>query len=163
MLKTILSFARKIADKILDEFLLEFLLLLILFFVILSYSSLKSFQKSLDSVEVGSKVARLLEYIGQYECTGYSAVEKWTDQTPFLTSRGLPVHTSLIAASQDLLEEKIISYGDILYIKELDRLAIVGDTMNKRIKKRFDLFFWSQQEAKDFGLKKLTFYRLKWK
>ena len=100
-----------------------------------------------------------LEYFGRYYTTAYSDRRAETDDTPRITSTGGIVNESVIAVSQDLLGSKL-KYGDVIYIEELHTIRTVGDVMNARWTKRFDVFYNNRKTVDTFGCRKLTYYRV---
>jgi len=84
-------------------------------------------------------------YIGTLTCTAYRSVPTQTDDTPYVTSIGHRVNPTVIAVSQDLLKDGIVKYGDVVYV-EGTGYRIVQDCMNKRHKKRIDLWVGSKDE-----------------
>lgn len=98
------------------------------------------------------------KYIGEVEVTAYANRPKETDSTPNITSIGERVRWNTVAVSQNLLKEKRIFYGDIIWIEELQEFRVVSDTMNARIKNRFDVFYFDFNKVDTFGVKKCHIY-----
>jgi 3D (Asp-Asp-Asp) domain-containing protein len=59
-----------------------------------------------------------------------------------------------VAVSQDYLDSGILHYGDCLYIDGVG-FRLVNDCLNRRYKKRIDVFVYSLQEEKAFGVRHL--------
>ncbi len=99
-------------------------------------------------------------YLGKYYTTAYSDRVRETDNSPRTTSIGWHVSRNVIAASQDMFKNGVVKYGDVVYIKELNEIRTIGDTMNRRWKERFDLFYYDRSMADRFDNKKFTYYRV---
>ncbi len=80
--------------------------------------------------------------------TAYNNHPNQTDSSPNITGSGRQVYEGSIAISQDLLR-KVIYYGDIVYVKKLNRYFVVEDAMNKRHKRRMDIFLFDYDTAKN--------------
>lgn len=81
--------------------------------------------------------------LGDFQVTAYQSVPNQTDASPFSTSIGERTSPHGVAVSQDLLNNKTIRYGDLLYIEDIG-WRIVNDCMNKRYVNRFDV--WVQND-----------------
>jgi 3D (Asp-Asp-Asp) domain-containing protein len=86
------------------------------------------------------------------DVTGYSAEEKQTDSTPKITAFMKKVRIGRIAVSWDLLEMGWTP-GKKVWIEGYGVFTI-GDIMDRRWKKRLDIFFPSTELADEFGIKK---------
>ncbi len=84
--------------------------------------------------------------------TSYQPIEKQTDSSPFITSRGIRVNSKTLAVSRDLLEGKVC-YGDIVIIPGFGA-RIVEDTMNARHENWMDLLVFTHAEEKKVGVRK---------
>ena len=84
--------------------------------------------------------------------TAYSPTKEECDDDPFTTAFQKPVRKGIIAVSRDLEDKYGWKEGDKIYIVDLGVFE-VGDRMNKRWKKRVDIFFFKTSEAKKFGKK----------
>ncbi|MFC1855243.1 hypothetical protein ACFL2A_01695 [Thermodesulfobacteriota bacterium] len=82
------------------------------------------------------------------DVTAYSPTKRETDSTPFTTASNKRVQEGYIAISRDL--EQYLSFGDKVFIKDIG-IFEVQDRMNRRWKKRVDLFFFDTKEARIFG------------
>jgi 3D (Asp-Asp-Asp) domain-containing protein len=79
--------------------------------------------------------------------TAYSPRVEETDEDPFISASGHRVFEGMVACPRNIpLYSRVIIFG-----KEFNCL----DRMNSRFSQRFDLFFFSTQEALEFG-KKVT-------
>jgi 3D (Asp-Asp-Asp) domain-containing protein len=82
------------------------------------------------------------------DVTAYSPRPRETDSTPFTTASNKRVQEGYIAISRDL--EAYLSFGDKVYIKDIG-IFEVQDRMNRRWRKRVDLFFFDTKQALKFG------------
>jgi len=102
--------------------------------------------------------------LGNFPVTSYRSVHNQTDNSPFITSTGEYVNKMGCAASQDLLRDGIVKYGDLVYIEEVG-FRYVNDTMNIRIKRQFDVWVGTLAEEKahdkQFGRRKLKVWLIK--
>lgn len=79
--------------------------------------------------------------------TSYNNHPSQTDDTPNITSTNRPVREGIVAVSHDLLSKGIIKYGDLVYVKCMDKWYIAEDSMNKRFEKRIDIFLFDRKES----------------
>jgi len=116
--------------------------------------------------------------IGSLIVTSYRSVKNQTDNTPFYTSTGEHVSSSGVAISQDMLcntclklhkrckhpNNDRLHYGDFILIEDIG-IKRINDVMNKRYKKRFDVWVSSLKEEHEFWKRykniKLRVYRIK--
>ncbi|XPV76897.1 MAG: 3D domain-containing protein [Desulfovibrio sp.] len=94
--------------------------------------------------------------------TAYNSVEAQTSQHPFLTAWGytLKPDDKVIAISRDLMTMGMTN-GTPVHIEGLEGEYIVRDKMNKRFKKRIDIYMGLDvQKALKWGKKKVT---ISWK
>jgi 3D (Asp-Asp-Asp) domain-containing protein len=102
--------------------------------------------------------------LGSFPVTSYRSAKSQTDKSPFITSTGEHVYKGGCAASQDLLRDGIVKYGDTIYIENIGFYRI-NDTMNIRIKRQFDIWVETQAEEKEhdrkFGKRKLRVWLIK--
>ncbi|MFH1780637.1 MAG: hypothetical protein ABH841_01355 [Candidatus Nealsonbacteria bacterium] len=81
--------------------------------------------------------------------TAYSSTPEETDDTPFITAANTTVRDGVIA-------NNLLPFGTKIRIPELygDKVFTIEDRMNrKKGYYHFDIWFPSQQEAKNFGAK----------
>ena len=81
--------------------------------------------------------------------TAYSSTPDQTDDTPFITASGKMVRDGIIA-------NNMLPIGTKVRIPELygDKVFTVEDRMNRRMgDHRFDIWFETYNEAKNFGVK----------
>jgi len=83
----------------------------------------------------------------------YNNYANQTDDTPNWTGSGRMVCEGSAAVSQDLFKKDVF-YGDIIYVKKLNKYFVVEDTMNPRHKKSFDIFMFDEKQSYKFGLVK---------
>lgn len=127
-------------------------LLLIAFMVLMLLVGILTIKNKVKSIRIFNKE------IYSAACTAYNPLPEQTDSTPRITSIGVDVKENYtIAVSQDYLEEKILKYGDTIYIYELEKFYSVEDCMNKRFTNRLDVFMESKKDALKFGLKIVHF------
>ncbi len=91
------------------------------------------------------KVAKTIKVI----ITAYSSTPEETDDTPFITAANTTVRDGIIA-------NNMLPFGTKIRIPELysDKVFTVEDRMSsKKGSYHFDIWFPSQQEAKEFGAK----------
>ena len=95
--------------------------------------------------------------------TGYSSSVIETDNTPFITAANTRTRPGVVALSRDLLQRytpgALFDFGDRIYIAGLGEYS-VEDSMNRRWKKRIDIWFPSRSEAFYFGKKNLYISKL---
>ena len=86
--------------------------------------------------------------------TGYSSTADQTDATPFITAANTRVRTGIVALSRDLLREYTpgapFQFGDRVLIRGIGEFR-VEDTMNRRYRKRVDIWFATRGEARNWG------------
>lgn len=80
--------------------------------------------------------------------TGYSSTPEETDETPFITASGKYVKKGFVASNFLPLGAKI-RLPDIFG----DQIFIVEDRMNKKHYDKIDVWFETQGEAQNFGVK----------
>jgi 3D (Asp-Asp-Asp) domain-containing protein len=103
------------------------------------------------------------------KATAYTSSIRETDSTPHITATGARTRMGVIAVSRDLLRG--IPYGSRVLLQDLgsvkgrgvgrfnyllrNRVFIVEDTMNPRIKNRIDIWMPNRRLALNFGARKL--------
>jgi 3D (Asp-Asp-Asp) domain-containing protein len=106
----------------------------------------------------------LITLLGSFPVTSYRSVPNQTDKSPYVTSIGEHVSKFGCAASQDLLRDGIVKYGDLVYIQDVG-FRRINDTMNIRIKHQFDIWVETLAEEKEhdrkFGKRKLRVWLIK--
>ena len=75
------------------------------------------------------------------------------------TANGENVSELGVAVSQDYLDSGILHYGDCLYIDGVG-FRLVNDCLNRRYKKRIDVFVYTAQEEKAFGVRRLRVWKI---
>lgn len=104
-----------------------------------------------------SKPQRQLRSLG-VTATAYNNVPSQTDDTPDIAAWGDTIAPGmrLIAVSRDLLKEGL-KRGTKVRISGIDGEFVVLDKMNKRYKKRIDIYMGKNlQAARNFGRKTVT-------
>ena len=89
--------------------------------------------------------------------TAYNSIANQTDSTPFITAYGdsLIPGKKYIAISRDLFKLGI-KHNTPIIIKDFDGIYLVKDKMNKRWKKRIDIYMGNDvKAAKEWGIKKV--------
>ncbi|NDV18806.1 hypothetical protein GO013_05155 [Pseudodesulfovibrio sp. JC047] len=92
--------------------------------------------------------------------TAYNSTPNQTDGTPFMAAWGnrLTPGIKSVAVSRDLLDLGL-GNGKELYITGFDGPYVVLDKMNKRFKRRIDLYFGMDvKKAQKFGKRTATIY-----
>ncbi|MBN1826191.1 MAG: 3D domain-containing protein [Candidatus Eisenbacteria bacterium] len=88
--------------------------------------------------------------------TGYSSTPDQTDSTPYLTASMTSVRPGVIALSRDLIRtynpSAPFDFGDRVILEGIGEF-VVEDTMNKRYRRRADIWFSSTDEARRWGKK----------
>lgn len=87
----------------------------------------------------------------EVDITFYTSRPEETDSTPFITADGTRVRDGIIAISRDLFEH--FDYGDSLFVDGYGWFE-VRDCMNKRWKKRVDIWVGSKKVAIRNGKKR---------
>jgi 3D (Asp-Asp-Asp) domain-containing protein len=94
------------------------------------------------------------DVVVQVTCTAYSSTPDQTDSTPYITASMHRVERGIIALSRDLLRrytpDAPFDYGDYV---ELIGVGVfrVEDTMNRRWRRRADIWVHSRAEARRWG------------
>jgi hypothetical protein len=125
-----------------------------------------------------SKIIELI-LLGSFYVTSYQSVPGQTDKSPLYTSTGERAGSDGVAISQDLicgacrrLHRRCkhpeypyrLHYGDWLYVENVGYKRI-NDVMNRRFKRRMDVWVASWKQEHAFHLRfcntNLTVYKLK--
>ena len=104
--------------------------------------------------KVEQNKAEVIERLKQLVVTSYSPSKRQCDNDPEITASMLPVAEGTIAVSRDLFKSGWV-FGRHVYVEGLGIFEI-RDLMNKRFKKRIDIFRWNRKHALKFGKKKLA-------
>lgn len=109
-----------------------------------------------NNSKLNNRVRELEKKMGVIKATitAYSPCYNETDSTPTITAFMKKVKPGGIAVSRDLLKMGWTP-GKQVYIEGYGVFTI-NDVMNKRWKKRFDIFYPTKQHALNFGVKKNT-------
>lgn len=90
--------------------------------------------------------------------TAYSSTPIETDDTPFITASNKATRMGIIALSRDLLRpytpDAPFGFGDRVWVEGLGEF-VVEDSMNKRWRKRADIWFPSRSQALLFGKREI--------
>jgi 3D (Asp-Asp-Asp) domain-containing protein len=83
--------------------------------------------------------------------TAYASVPEETDDTPFITASGEHVRDGIVASN-------ILPFGTKIQIPELfgNKIFVVEDRMNRRIKNTIDIWMPTKLDAVDFGVAHAT-------
>jgi 3D (Asp-Asp-Asp) domain-containing protein len=95
-------------------------------------------------------IALVMIFIGNLTVTSYRSVIEQTDSSPYSTSIGERVTIRGCAVSQDLLQNGVVHYGDLVYIESYG-FRFINDSMNVRIKNSIDLWVQTKAEEKKIG------------
>lgn len=103
------------------------------------------------------------------KATAYTSSVRETDHTPHITATGARTRMGIIAVSRDMLRG--LPYGSRVMLQDMgsvkgkgvgrfnyllrDRVFIVEDTMNPRIRNRIDIWLPNRRLALDFGARNL--------
>lgn len=83
--------------------------------------------------------------------TAYASVPEETDDTPFITASGEHVRDGIVASN-------ILPFGTKIQIPALfgNKVFVVEDRMNRRIKNTIDIWMPTKLDAVDFGVARAT-------
>ncbi len=91
--------------------------------------------------------------------TGYSSTPWQTDDTPFITASNTSVRHGIVALSRDMLQryddDAPFRFGDTVHITGIGNYEI-EDSMNRRWRKRLDIWFENSAAAREFGKRTVT-------
>jgi len=91
---------------------------------------------------------------GSVVATAYNSMESQTDSSPWITASGSRCRPGVIASN-------FLPFGTKVMIEGFgNRIFTVEDRMNKRYKKRVDIWFKKHQDAKKFGKRRVKYYVL---
>ncbi|MEA3492977.1 MAG: 3D domain-containing protein [Candidatus Margulisiibacteriota bacterium] len=100
---------------------------------------------------LGYKVA----YSGITVATAYNSMEWQCDSTPWITASGTRCREGVIATNA-------LPFGTKVLIEGFgDQVFVVEDRMNRRYKKRIDIWMREYNDALKFGKRKIRYYVLK--
>ena len=91
---------------------------------------------------------------GIVTATAYNSLASQTDNTPWITAAGTHCREGVIAANHLPIGTKVIIEGFP------NRIFVVEDRMNRRYKKRIDIWFRSYRDARQFGRRKIKYHVL---
>lgn len=102
---------------------------------------------TMDTVYVTAKLPSL--WIDNI--TAYSPSIDECDSTPYITATNDSVRIGCVAA-----DPRFLPMGSLIIIPGYnnDKVCEVMDTGKKIKKRKLDVFFWTKEEAKEFGLKR---------
>jgi 3D (Asp-Asp-Asp) domain-containing protein len=92
--------------------------------------------------------------------TAYPPTRKHCDDTPLITASGKGVRRGIVALSRDLEEDFDLKFGDLISLEGWGLLEF-QDRMNKRWKRRVDVFVWTVKEAVEIGIRESRLYLLR--
>lgn len=105
-------------------------------------------------LDAGYAVATSTQISIPVVATGYSSTVWETDDTPFVTASNTRTRRGIIALSRDLLQRHTndapFRFGDTVHLTGVGDF-IVEDSMNRRWRRRVDVWFPSPGEARRFG------------
>ena len=80
--------------------------------------------------------------------TAYSSTEDQTDSSPYLTAMGTVVEDGIVATNS-------LPFGTRVKIPDIfgDKIFIVEDRMNRRFRRRLDVWMPNRAKAQNFGVK----------
>ncbi|NQU18163.1 MAG: 3D domain-containing protein, partial [Candidatus Saganbacteria bacterium] len=86
--------------------------------------------------------------------TAYNSLAAQTDSTPWITAAGTRCREGVIASN-------FLPFGTKVMIDGFgSQIFTVEDRMNRRYKKRIDIWFRSYKDARQFGIRKIKYYVL---
>jgi 3D (Asp-Asp-Asp) domain-containing protein len=87
--------------------------------------------------------------------TAYNSMESQTDSTPWITASGTRCRPGVIASNFLPIGTKVMidGFGN--------RVFTVEDRMNKRYKKRIDIWFRDYDDAIQFGVRQIRYHVIK--
>lgn len=94
-----------------------------------------------------------IQEVCKAEVTAYSAQKKQTDGDPHITASTKHIKPGYIAVSRDLFKRGW-TFGKKVYV-EGEGVFEIQDLMHSRFKKRLDIYFVKNQDAKEFGVQQL--------
>jgi len=117
-------------------------------------NSFKKIKKTetISKNKIGNRVLKVT-------ATAYTSHSGQTDKTPFLAAwnNRIKPGMKIIAVSRDLIEKYKLTNGVKVKIKGFDGIFTVRDKMNKRFKKRIDIYMGTNKhKALKFGKQELT-------
>lgn len=92
---------------------------------------------------------------GEVPATAYNSLESQTDSSPWITASGTRCREGVIASNFLPIGTKVLIEGFG------ERVFTVEDRMNKRYKKRIDIWFRDYDDAMRFGLRQIRFHVIK--
>lgn len=94
-------------------------------------------------------------YSGTTVATAYNSLSWQTDDSPWITASGTRCKEGVIAANH-------LPFGTKVLIEGFgDQVFVVEDRMNRRYKKRIDIWMREYNDALKFGKRKIKYYVLK--
>lgn len=93
-----------------------------------------------------------VKYSDIVDATAYNSLSWQTDSTPWITASGTRCKEGTIAAN-------FLPFGTKVLIDGFgDQIFVVEDRMNRRYKKRIDIWMRKYNDAVKFGKRKIIFY-----
>lgn len=99
------------------------------------------------------------ELLGTLGITSYQSKRNQTDASPWITSLNSRTSKMGCAVSRDLLVDRRVRYGDMLFIEGFG-LRIINDTMHKRHRNHVDLWVKTDEEESQVGWKRRQVWRI---
>jgi 3D (Asp-Asp-Asp) domain-containing protein len=99
-------------------------------------------------------------FLGDRWVTAYQSRPEQTDSSPLYTSIGLRTSTNTLAVSQDWLREHELKYGDRVMVEGIG-VRTVQDVMNRRHKRRMDVWVRCTIEEHMIGVKRRRVWLMK--
>jgi len=91
--------------------------------------------------------------------TAYPPLQKCTDKTPLETASGARVAEGVVALSKDLEQRYKFRFDEKLHIAGIggkEKKMVFQDRMNPKWKNRADVFMWSEERCRRFGVMRGT-------
>lgn len=97
--------------------------------------------------------------VTSYRPVAWQTKPECTDRNHCRTANNENVSELGVAVSQDFLSSGLLHYGDCIWIDGVG-YRLVNDCLNSRYEKRMDVFVYTRNEEKKFGVKRLKVYRI---
>lgn len=80
--------------------------------------------------------------------TAYSSTEDQTDSSPYITAMGTVVEDGVVATN-------VLPFGTRVRLPDIfgDKIFIVEDRMNRRFRRRLDVWMPNREKAQNFGVR----------
>ena len=97
-------------------------------------------------------ITRTLTHVA-VSISAYNPTEAQCDSDPLIMANNRRVFVGAVALSRDIERDYGLKFGDPVFLKDHGTF-IFADRMNKRWKRKVDIFMWKYKDAKQFGRQK---------